>query len=99
MATYTIELRKICDIYTREEVEKWFKSYNLEDYLTEEQIKVLLTENIWSKDKLARMIVDHYFMREIGFETPALFKHYAITTMQEIMERLSFKNIYKIFRI
>ena len=86
MSTYSIELRKVCDIYGREEVENWFKSYNLEDYLTEEQIAVLSKENIWSKDKLARMIVDHYFMREIGFETPALFRHYAKVTMQEIME-------------
>ena len=67
MATYSIELRKVCDLYGREEVENWFKSYNLEDYLTSEQITVLSKENIWSKDKLARMIVDHYFMREIRF--------------------------------
>lgn len=67
MATYSIELRKVCDLYGRDEVEKWFKSYNLEDYLTNEQITVLSKENIWSKDKLARMIVDHYFMREIRF--------------------------------
>ena len=67
MATYTIELRKVCDLYGRDEVENWFKSYNLEDYLTNEQITVLSKENIWSKDKLARMIVDHYFMREIRF--------------------------------
>ena len=99
MATYTIELRKVCDLYGRDEVEKWFKSYNLQDYLTQEQIQVLQTENIWTKDKLAKMIVDHYFMREIGFETPALFRHYAKVTMQEIMERLFIKNLYKIFRI
>lgn len=86
MATYTIELRKVCDLYGREEVENWFKSYNLDDYLTQEQIIVLSKENIWTKDKLAKMIVDHYFMREIGFETPALFRHYAKVTMQEIME-------------
>ena len=67
MATYTIELRKVCDLYGRDEVEKWFKSYNLEDYLTNEQITVLSKENIWTKDKLAKMIVDHYFMREIRF--------------------------------
>lgn len=94
MATYTIELRKVCDLYGRDEVENWFKSYNLNDYLTQEQIQVLQKENIWTKDKLAKMIVDHYFMREIGFETPALFRHYAKVTMQEIMERLSFKNLY-----
>lgn len=67
MATYTIELRKVCDLYGRNEVENWFKSYNLNDYLTQEQIQVLQKENIWTKDKLAKMIVDHYFMREIRF--------------------------------
>lgn len=86
MAKYTIELRKVCDYYKREEVEKWFKSYELEDYLTPEQIEIITNANIWNKDKLAKKIVDHYFMREIGFETPALFSHYAKVTMQELME-------------
>ena len=86
MASYTIELRKVCNIYGQDEVEKWFKSYNLEDYLTPNQIEVLNKNNIWSKDKLAKKIVNHYFMREIGFETPTLFKHYALITMEEIME-------------
>lgn len=86
MAKYTIELRKVCDIYKREEVEKWFKSYELTDFLTPEQIEVITNANIWNKDKLAKKIVDHYFMREIGFETPALFSHYAKVTMQELME-------------
>lgn len=70
MAKYTIELRKVCDIYTREEVENWFKDYNITDYLSQEQIQTIEKLNVWSKDKLARKIVDHYYMREIGFETP-----------------------------
>lgn len=86
MAKYTIELRRVCDIFTREEVENWFKDYNIEDYLLPDQLEILQNSNIWNKDKLAKKIVDHYFMREIGFETPALFKHYAKVTMQEIME-------------
>lgn len=86
MAKYTIELRKVCDIYKREDVEKWFKSYELTDFLTPEQIEIITNANIWNKDKLAKKIVDHYFMREIGFETPALFSHYAKVTMQELME-------------
>lgn len=88
MASYTIELRRVCEIYSREEVENWFKSYNIEDYLIPSQIEQINKFNIWSKEKLAKKIVDHYYMREIGFETPALFKHYAITSMQEIMERM-----------
>lgn len=73
MAKYTIELRKICDIYGREEVEKWFKDYNIENYLTPSQIEVITKFNIWSKERLAQKIVDHYYMREIGFETPRTF--------------------------
>lgn len=96
MAKYTIELRKICDIYGREEVEKWFKDYNISNYLTPEQIAQIEKFNVWSKDRLAQKIVDHYYMREIGFETPYLFKHYAKVYMQEIMER-QFPKIYSNF--
>lgn len=87
MATYTIELRRVCDIYGRDEVENWFKDYELSHYLTPVQIEQIQKFNVWSKDRLAEKIVDHYFMREIGFETPALFKHFAKITMKEIMER------------
>ena len=87
MASYTMELRKVIEYYSREEVENWFKSYEIENYLTPLQIEQITKFGVWSKDRLAKKIVDHYYMREIGFETPALFKHYAITTMNEIMER------------
>lgn len=87
MAKYTIELRRVCEIYGREEVENWFKSYDLSEFLTKKQIQQIETGGVWSKDRLAQKIVDHYFMREIGFETPYLFRHYAIVTMNEIMER------------
>ena len=94
MAKYTLELRELFEpikfnppFYSRSEVESWFKDYELSDYLTTEQINVIENNNLWTKDKLAKKIVDHYYMREIGFETPALFKHYAKVTMQEIMER------------
>ncbi len=87
MAKYTIELRRICDIYGRDEVENWFKDYKIENYLTPTQIEQIQKFNVWSKDRLATKIVDHYYMREIGFETPALFKHYVKIKMQEIMER------------
>ena len=93
MSKYTIELRQLFDstyflpqLYSREEIESWFKDYNLNDYLTQEEIDTINKRGIWNKDKLARKIVDHYYMREIGFETPALFKHYAKIYMQEIME-------------
>ena len=86
MSKYTFELRRLFDFYTRETVEGWFKSYELSDYLTPEEIEVIESRGTWSKDKLATKIVDHYYMREIGFETPYLFKHYVEITMKEIME-------------
>ena len=88
MAKYTITIQELCNIYfTREEVENWFKNYKLSDYLTPLQIEQIEKFNVWSKDRLASKIVDHYYIREIGFETPELFKHYAKVYMNEIMER------------
>lgn len=93
MSKYTLQLRELFEpikfnppLYTREDIEAWFKDYDLEDYLTPTQINTITSAGIWNKDKLARKIVDHYYMREIGLETPALFKHYAKVLMQEIME-------------
>ena len=93
MSKYTFELRELFEpikfnppLYTRSQIEGWFKDYELSDYLTQEQIDVINSAGVWNKDKLARKIVDHYYMRESGLETIALFKHYAKVTMQEIME-------------
>lgn len=93
MAKYTFELRDLFEpikfnlpLYTRSEVEAWFKDYELSDYLTAEEIEVINDRGTWSKDKLAKKIVDHYYMRESGLETIALFKHYAKVKMQELME-------------
>lgn len=86
MSKYTIELRSVIDLCGEEEVKSWFMDYDLKDYLTDEEIAVINTRGTWSKEKLARMILDHYYMYEIGFETPALFKHQAKVFMREIME-------------
>jgi hypothetical protein len=84
---YTMTLYEIINnFYTRAEVEGWFKDYELSDYLTEEQIQVVTENGLWSKDKLASKIVDHYLMEQIGFETIGLFKHKVKITMKEIME-------------
>lgn len=87
MAKYTMELRTIIEYEGRETVENYFKDYCLNNYLRDNEIETILNANIWSKDRLASKIVDHYFMREIGYETVGLFKHYAKVYMQEIMER------------
>ena len=91
MSDYTMTLQKVCKIYGKETVQNWFSSYNLTDFLTPEQIQTITKFNVWSKEKLSEKIVNHYYMREIGFETPELFEHYAKFTMQEIMEEYLLK--------
>ena len=93
MSKYTFELRELFEplvfnppLYTRSQVEGWFKEYNESDYLTSEQLEVINNAGIWSKDRLAKKIVDHYYMRESGLETIGLFHHYVHVTMEEIME-------------
>lgn len=86
MATYTVQLRKIIETLGRDEVKSWFMDYELTNYLTADEIAVIEARGTWTKERLADMILDHYYMREIGAETVALFKHYAIRAMREIME-------------
>jgi hypothetical protein len=86
MSRYTTELRTVCDLFGRETVEGWFKDYELSDYLTSEEIAVIEERGTWSKDKLAQKIVNHYLMCEIGYETPAYFRHQVINDMRELME-------------
>lgn len=86
MSRYTTELRLIVQNTSLEEVQSWFKDYELSDYLTEEEIAVIEERGTWNKDKLAELIVDHYWMHEIGLETVALFKHQVKVAMREIME-------------
>ena len=93
MAKYTFELRELCEplkfnppIMSKEQLEEVFKDYELSDYLTQNQIDVIENAGIWSKDKLAKDIVNHYYMRESGFETIGLFIHYAKVEMNELME-------------
>ena len=86
MSRYTTELRFIIQNTSREEVESWFTDYELEDYLTADEIEVIEERGTWNKEKLAKLIVDHYYMHEIGLETVELFKHQVKVAMREIME-------------
>ena len=88
MSRYTTSFKRLVDggFVTRESIEDIFKSYNLSDYLTSEEIEVIETRGTWTPSKLAKKIVDHYYLKDIGFETYAMFKHYAKIQMEEIME-------------
>lgn len=86
MAKYTVQLRHVVATFGEDEVIKWFSDYELSDYLTAEEIQVINERGTWDKEKLAKMIINHYFMREIGFETPTYFMHKAKVLMSELME-------------
>lgn len=86
MSRYTMQLRTVIDICGEDTVKSWFSDYELSDYLTPDEIAVIEERGTWNKDKLAQMIIDHYYMYEIGLETIALFKHQAKVAMREIME-------------
>lgn len=85
MAKYTIELRALVETFGTE-VLRWFSAYELSDYLNQQQIDAIKSAGIWTKEKLAKKIVNHYEMREIGYETPAYFAKRAQVFMAEIME-------------
>ena len=93
MSKYTMELRETFEpirfnppLFTRATVEGWFKAYDLNDFLTTEQQAVITATGLWTKDKLAKKIVNHYYMHEIGFETIGLFIHEVEDFMEELME-------------
>lgn len=86
MARYTVQLRKVIETIGEEQVLKWFQDYDLTNYLTFEEIKVITDKGTWSPARLAKKILDHYYMYEIGSETVGLFKHRVKVAMQEIME-------------
>lgn len=86
MARYTIELRTIITFYGREAVKKWFTDWKLSDYLTADEINTINQRGTFDQNKLADLIIDHYYMREIGFETIDYFARRAKIAMREIME-------------
>ena len=88
MSKYTTSFYDLIQkgIYSKNELSSWFKDYELSDFLTEDEIEVINSRGTWSKEKLADKIVDHYYFKEFGVETPAMFRHYAKIQMKEIME-------------
>ena len=87
MSRFTMQLRAVERLYGHNELLEWFKDYDMEDYLTQEQMN-LIAERLpnWSKDKLAQRCIDKYYMREIGYETPELFRHMLKVRLDEIMQ-------------
>lgn len=83
---YSPTLQYKTPFYTKDDVIGWFENYELTDFLTTDEIAVINTRGTWNKHKLATKIVNHYSMREIGFETMGLFRDRATNLMNELME-------------
>ena len=63
-----------------------FKDYDLSDYLTAEEIKVIEDRGCWNKDQLADRIIDYYYTREIGSDAVGSFILFTRNKMREVME-------------
>lgn len=86
MSKYTMETRELISTFGEDEVKAWFSDYELSDYLTPEEIKVIEERGTWSKDQLAKRIIDHYYTREIGTDAIGQFILFAKDKMAEVME-------------
>ena len=86
MAKYTFEMRELVSTFGEDEVKKWFTDWELSDFLTEEEIEVIENRGTWSKDKLAKRIIDHYFTREVGTDAIGQFILFVKDKMNEVME-------------
>ena len=81
-----METRELISTFGEDEVKSWFSDYELSDFLTPEEIKVIEDRGTWSKDQLAQRIIDHYYTREIGTDAIGQFILFAKDKMNEIME-------------
>lgn len=86
MARFTMNLREIISTFGEEEVKRWFSDYELSDYLTAEEIAVINEKGVWSKEQLAKRIVNHFMLREISADSIGAFKLYTKDLMDELME-------------
>lgn len=86
MSKYTYELREVILTFGEDTVKGWFSDYELSDYLTPEEIQVITEKGVWSKDKLAQRIIEHFYTREIGTEGIGQFQMFIKDKLHEVME-------------
>lgn len=95
MATYTMQLRTLCESIGTEDNHTGIDAV---DGIIERSWERVFGEG-WDtydpeyKKVLCRKILRHYWMKEIGAETPALFMFWLQTRMEEIMPY--FNQLYK----
>lgn len=81
-----MEIRELISTFGEDEVKSWFSQYELSDFLTPDEIKVVEDRGTWSKDQLTKRIIDHYYTREIGTDAIGQFMLFVKDKMNEIME-------------
>ena len=81
-----MELRELISTFGKDEVKGWFSDYELSEFLTPDEIRVIEDRGTWNKDMLADRIIDHYFTREIGTDAIGQFILFAKDKMKEVME-------------
>lgn len=86
MAKYTMEIRELISTFGEDDVKGWFSQYELSDFLTPDEIKVIEDRGTWSKEQLTQRIIDHYYTREIGTDAIGQFILFAKDKMKEVME-------------
>ena len=86
MARYTLTIRELISTFGEKEVKSWFEQYELSDYLTDQEINIIKSRGVWSKEKLTQRIIDQYYLREIGTDAIGTFQLFVKRTMKEIME-------------
>lgn len=86
MAKFTMELREIISTFGEEEVKAWFSQYDLADYLTSNEIAVINERGTFDKEVLASRIIEHYYTREIGTDSPGQFMLFIKDRLHEVME-------------
>jgi hypothetical protein len=86
MSKYTFELREVIETFGKDEVKAWFSDYELSDYLTPEEIQVIEDKGVWSKDKLAERIIEHFYTREVGTDAIGQFRWFIKDKLHEVME-------------
>ena len=86
MARYTITLRELSSSLGYDKIVEIFTSYELSDYLTQKEIAVINERGVWNKEQLAKRIVNHYWLREIGFNNAGEFMLNAKDMLDELME-------------
>ena len=81
-----MDIRELVSTFGEDEVKSWFSKYELKDFLTEDEIKVIEERGTWSKEKLTDRIIKHYYTREIGTDAIGQFMLFVEDKMNEIME-------------